>query len=416
MPTTHIALLDGWLRLVGGTRERVRRIVLWTLLLAVLGALLAAWQAWRSPTLYQVEVTLAVYPDHYRWIMDPHLQTLNRPRNDARNMAMVMAKGPDVLNAVIKRMGDRLPEDLRDRTELGKHLVVRGGQGLYVYLTVAGVDRELAQELARVWAEEVELQTERTFYRYDSDIPVLQEQLLDVEQKLKIAEKALEAFRARTGLGLVDESRVAVVVSNERGIQPGLGGFNTTVLELGTVNKELAMYRHARRTLEDLVAQVKDAQVHHRPVREVPLEWVDDLAPVVKRGYISYEKLRALGDDYDAIVQALNQEIADLQPAIQTLEARSQTLQGQLSSELTQMRELLRQQQSVEVLYKALLTKQHELKAEAAVASNFVDVLEVREPAVSGLVSVGLHAVAGFILGGFLGFALSTTWYAIKRS
>ncbi len=69
----------------------------------------------------------------------------------------------------------------------------------------------------------------------------------------------------------------------------------------------------------------------------------------------------------------------------------------------------------METLYNALLAKENELKAEAAVASNYVDVVEVREPRVVGRLSILLHVLAGSIVGGFLGFALGTTVCALRK-
>ena len=407
--------ISWWWTLIGGQARYVRRIVVWTLALAVVGGLFGGWQALRTPPQYRVEATLAVYPTHFRWISDSHVQTLQRPRNDARNMAMVMAKGPNVLNAVIRELGDTLPEEWRDWQRLRRHLVVRGGEGVYVYLAVIGQDKDLVYQVAHTWAKATEAEVERTFYRYDSDIPALREQMESLRASLDQAERALEAFRTRTGLGLVDESRVAVVVSDYQGLRPGLGGFNATVLELGTVNGTLATYRHAQHVLRDLADQVRAAKGEHRSLQTVPLELVDTLEPVQKRGYISYERLKALGEDYDAVIRLLNQEAENLQPAIDSLQQRSTHLQSTLSSQITQLRQLIRQRRAVETLYNALLAKENELKAEAAVASNYVDVVEVREPRVVGRLSILLHVLAGSIVGGFLGFALGTTVCALRK-
>ncbi len=403
-----------WWKRIGGHARARNRVIIWTLALALIGGILGGWQAWSAPPHYTVEAVLAVYPTHFRWVGDPHLQTLQRPRNDARNMAMVMAKGPNVLKTVIREMGDALPPGWRDWKKLRRRMVVKGGEGVYVYLLVTGKDEDLMYELARTWARATEAEVERAFYRYDSDIPVLQEQLEKLKTSLQQAEHALETFRTRTGLGLVDESRVAVVVSDYQGLRPALGGFNATVLELGTVNSTLATYRHAQRVLQDLAEQVKAAEREHRSLRTVPLELIDTLDPVQKRGYISYSRLRALGDDYEHVENLLTREARELQPAIDSLQAQATQLQSTLSGQITQLRDLIRQRQSVETLYKAILSKETELKAEAAVASDYVDVVEIRAPQVSGRLGILLHIIAGIIVGGFLGFILSTTIWIIR--
>ncbi len=409
----NIQMVNAWYRLIGEQRNKVQRVLLVTLLAAIVGGLLGLWQAAQRPPLYQVEVTLAVYPTHYRFISDPHVQTLNRPRGDARAMAMVMAKGPNVLNEVIRRMGDHLPPEWQDREQLKRHLIIRGGEGVYAYLTVRAKDRDLAYDLARTWAQVTEEEVEKAFYRYDSDIPLLREQMENLGQQLRDVEAKLEAFRRRTGIGLVDESRVAIIMRDDMGVVPNMGGFNATSMELSEVNGRLAEYRHAQTTLRNLAQQVRQARQTHTPLTQIPLDLVDTLRPVERRGNLSLTSLRALGDNYDAIADALEKEANALQSAIDFLAAESDRLQATMSADITQLRDLLRQRTAVETLYKALQAKQNELVAEAAVASNYVDIVDIREPRTAGLLGLFVHTLAGIILGSFLGFTLATTWYAI---
>ncbi len=416
MSVQDIFLVRWWYDRVGAHPRIVKRILLWTLIATVLGMALGAWQVLRQPPLHQVKITLAVYPPHFRWSADGRIQTLNRPRGDARQMAMVMSKGPEVLDRVIATLGDRLPEELRDRKRLSQHLSVRGGAGVYVYLTVNGTDLELTREIAEAWARATEDIVERAFYRYDADIPLLEQQVDTLGKQLEQAEQEIEAFRVRTGLGLVDESRTAIIVSDAKGLRPGLAGFEARTLELGTVNGQLAAYRHAQTLLRDLANQVQQAKTEGRPVQDVPLELITSLEPVVARGQLRYEDLRNMGNDYDHIIAALQAEADALQPGIDVLEQESTALRQGLSSDITQLRRLLRQRDSVEGLYKALLAKQNELRAEAAVSSNYVDVVDIRTPGPTRGFRLLLSLLAGAILGGFLGFTLATTWYAMRRS
>ena len=180
------------------------------------------------------------------------------------------------------------------------------------------------------------------------------------------------------------------------------------------MNGELADYRHAQTVLRYLADQVRKAGQSGRPLETVPLELVDTLRPVVARGRISLQTLRALGNDYEAIAAALEREADDLQPAIDFLASESDRLQGDLSADITRLRELLRQRAKVETLYNALLGKQEELRVEAAIASNYVDIIEVRQPTPSGTMNLIVHLVAGAVLGAFLGFAVATTWYSAR--
>ncbi len=415
MNPRNIFIVNWWYTLIGQDRRRAGRVLLITVILALVGAALGAWQAARRPPLYQTEVVLAVYPAHYRFQVEPHIVSLQRPRNDARQMAMVMAKGPNVLNEVIQRMGDRLPPEWRTPKDLAKHLVTRGGQGVYLYLVVNTEDPDLGYDLATTWAKVVEEEVETTFYRYDTDIPAFTSELQDVEGKLREAEAALEQFRRETGIGLVDESRVAIIVRDREGLAPGLGGFSARTMELGDVNAKLAEYRHAQTVLRYLAAEVRKAGQSGRSLDAVPLELITTLRPVQTRGRLTLEGLLALGKDYDAIATALEEEADNLQAAVDFLAAESDRLQGNLSADITRLRELLRQREAVEGLYNALLTKQEELKAEAAMSSNYVDVVEVRTPKASGTLSLPLHIFAGAVLGAFLGFTLGTTWHYVTR-
>ncbi len=415
MSVPSLSIIQGWYRLVGAHPRVFKRILFWTLVAASLGAALGVWQALERPPLYQVEVSLAVYPTHYRWMADSHLQTLNRPRGDARQMAMVMAKGPEVLDMVIREMGDRLPPSWRTRKELVKHLSVRGGEGVYAYLTVNGTDPQLTHDLATTWAKATKTVVEKAFYRYDSDIPLLKEQAQELETRLNAMEKKIEQFRVRTGLALVDESRAAIIISDYQGLRPGLAGFNARVLELGTVNGDLAAYRHAQAVLRDLATQVRQAKADGRPLQDVPLELVSTLGPVQARGQLTYERLREMGSDYDRVAQALTDEADALQAGIDLLDKQSITLRQGLAADITELRALIRQRSSVENLYKALLAKQNELRAEAAVSSHYVEIVDIHTPNPSRAFRLLLYLVAGAILGGFLGFTLSTTWYSVRR-
>ncbi len=411
MNADRIFLLNWWYNLVGGNKHAAIRVLFIAFLAGLLGVAGAAWQNLRAKQFTMVQATLAVYPTHFRWISTPNLQTLQRPRNDARNMALVMAKGPNVINEVIRRMGDRLPENWRTREELLKHLAVHGGQGVYVYLSVSAPTPDLAYNLAETWAQVVEDEVEKAFYRYDNDIPLLEDELKKTAQKLREAEAAIEDFRRRTGIGLVDESQVVVSVQDRESLSPGISGFRAQVVELGNVNTALGEYRHAQKVLRYLAKEVRRAGEEGRSLDTVPLELLTTLRPVTTRGRITLDALRALGDDYQAIADALENEADNLQPAIDFLGEQSDALQAEIAANLTEERELIRQRNAVETLYKALLTKVEELRAEAAVASNYVHIVDVRERTVSRLVGLLMDMVAGGILGVFLGFTLATTWY-----
>ncbi len=410
----NIFIVSWWYRLLGNNARRVWRVLLVTFLFGVIGAGLGIWQAVRTPPHYQVQIAMAVYPTHFRWNMDTRLQTLQRPRNDARNMALVMAKGPNVLNEVIRRMGDQMPPELRDREALKKRLVARGGEGVYIYLSVNGQDPDFTYTLATTWAQVVEEEVEKAFYRYDADLPALTEQLKKAEAELTAIEQEIEAFRARTGIDLVSANIVAVSAGQQEAGVPVITTFRADTAQLGYVNSTLAEYRYAQRVLRNLATQVDTAQAEGRPLSDVPLELVADLRVVQARGRLTVEGLRALGEDYAAVALALRAEADALQPSVDLLAREAEQLQSTLAANLTRARELYRQRTTVENLYKALLAKQQELQAEAAVSSNYVEVVDVLTPQVSGLLGVLVHAVAGAVLGLFLGFTLATTWYAVR--
>lgn len=395
--------------------RRFWQVAIFTLLAATVGAVAGFWQALASPPRYQVEIVLAVYPAHYQWNLDPRIQSLNRNRPDARYLTMVMAEGANVLNEVIRRMGEALPEEMRTRKVLERHLDITSGQGVYVYLKASASDPELAQELAATWAQVVKEEADRTFFRYEGDIPLLEGPLQETRQRLLEAEAALEAFRRETGIGIVDESRVAIIVSDRRGLSPGIAGFSSRAMELGNTNGQLALYRHAQAILRQLAEQVREARAAGRPISTVPLELIVDLEPITRRGVLTLEKLRAMGDDYDAVLRALEAESEALQPAIDLLAADANRLQAQMSADITRLRELIRQRSSVEDLYNALVRKQNELRAEEAISSTYVQVVEVGEPKPAGLIRLLRQAVIGGVLGGLLGFALAATWLYLPR-
>ena len=412
MRATDVYLLGRWLDWIGGPQMGWR--VLWVALgVGILGALLGWWQATQRPPHYQAQVILAVYPAHFRWNATNIIQTLQRPRNDARNMAMVMAQGPKVVNQVIERMGDRLPPSLRRPDALRRRLIVRGGEGIYLYLIVNGTDPELTYDLASTWAQVVEEEVETAFYRYDTEIPVLEEQLKKLETQLRDAEAQLEAFRARTGFALVDVDNLIAVSGPEEA--PSVIGWQADTVRWAYATAALGEYQHAQQVLRRLAEQVEKARQEGLPLSTVPLELVDSLGVVQERGKISAAGLRRLAD-YDQIAARLREEADALQPAIALLEAEVTQVQAILAGYKTQFRDLVRRRDAVEGLYKALLAKRNELRAEAAVARQYVEVVEVRPPRRSGTINVLIQMLAGAILGAFLGFMAGTTWYGIQRA
>jgi len=404
-----------WWRRALKEGRRFWRVLAITLVAAVLGATAGFVQARTAPPFYQVQVTVAFFPTHYRWNLSSGIVSLNRTRNDIRAQAMVMATGINVLNEVIERMGDTLPEEMRNPQDLSPHLIIRGGQGLYLYLTVKASDPDLARELASTWAAVLKEHTERLFLRYDYDIPLLQQPLEGAEAQLAEAEAALEEFRRQTGIGLVDESRVAIIVSDRAGLRPGIAGFSSRTMELGDTNGQLASYRHAQTMLRSLAEQVRERKAEGRSLEGVPFELVVDLEPVARRGRLTLADLRALGDDYDAVIAALESEANALQPAIDLLASDADRLQGALSADITRLRTLLRQRNTVEDLYNSLVRKQNELKAEAVVSDTYVQIVDVKDVAQARLGQLLRQTVAGGILGGLLGFLLAITWYFVLR-
>ncbi len=413
MNSEGILVVGRWVHLVGGTR-RAWRVLLIAFVVGLIGLGAGIWQAVQSPPFYQAQVILAVEPAHFRWYATSMIQTLQRPRNDARNMALVISQGPEVVNEVIRRMGDRLPPDWRSPEDLKRHLVARGGEGLYVYLTVNGTDPQLTYDVAQTWAQVVEERVETAFYRYDTEIPALEAQLQALEGQLREAEQAIEVFRTRTGFALVSGPNVAVTTGGPEG-DTRVVGLSAVEAEWAQAAATLGEYRYAQRILRRLAEQVEQAVREGRAWDTVPLELVDELPPVRRRGEVSAAALRSLPDGA-SVAARLRAEADALQPAIDLLSAEVEALQRTLATYQTTFRDLVRRRDAVEGLYKAILAKRNELKAEAALASNYVTVVDVRYPKPSGTFNLVLHALAGFILGAFFGFLGGTTWYAVRKA
>ncbi len=412
MKAENVYLLGRWLAWVGGPQAGWRVLGI-ALIVGLVGALLGLWQASQRPPFYQVQVVMAIYPTHFRWNATTVIQTLQRPRNDARNMAMVMAQGPNVLTEVIRRMGDRLPPTLRNPGVLRRQLIVRGGEGIYVYLTVNGTDPELTYELATTWAQVVEEEVETSFYRYDVDIPAMEDQLTELEAQLQAIEAEIEAFRARTGYSLVDVDNLVAVGAGEE--TPRVIGWQADVVRWAYATSTLGEYEHAQAVLLQLAEQVTNAEQTGQSLDTVPLELVDTLPAVQRRGRLSAAQLRALAQ-HALVAERLRAEAEALQPAIDLLREEVTRAQETLAGYKTRFRDLVRQRDAVERLYKALLAKREELRAEAAVADAYVRIVEVRPPQRAGTSSQLIQVLAGAVLGAFLGFWTATTWYSIRRA
>ncbi len=364
-----------------------------------------------APKLYSAELMLLVPPPNRdKWNFTTGLQTNPDTRNDIRYQVAMLAQSKGVLNKVIVAMGNRLPKEQRTPLTLRQWIQSASSQAVFVKLTAKADTPALTTDLLQTWAAIVCREANELYYYPNSDLPGIQKAAQQAYQQLQEKDRALQDYKAKTGLGLVSEGRLAVEVNERTGLKTGYGGFVEPSIQLGIVNQQLADLRHTQATLSALQSRITAARKAGTPVQQLPLAMVDTLA-IPAEDQFSSQQLSAL-PDLSAVGQAVTTEQERISQRVAILEPEANALQKQLADETFTLKQLIREKDNAENSYNILQRKISEIRAEQIAQLRTVHIdsgPEKPEPAAPQRSPEAL-ALAAFLVGFFIALLGQWAW------
>ena len=364
-----------------------------------------------APKLYTADLMLMVPPPNRdKWNFTAGLQTNPDSRNDIRYQVAMLAQSKGVLNKVIAAMGDRLPKEQRTPLTLRQWIQVISSQAVFVKLTAKANTPALTTNLLQTWAAIVCQEANDLYYYPNSDLPSIQKAAQQAYQQLQEKDRTLQNYKAKTGLGLVSEGRLAVEINEREGIKSGYGGFVAPSIQLGVVNQQLADQRHAQTILSALQQRIATARKSGATLQQLPLAMIDTLA-IPAEDHFSSNELSAL-PDLDALQQAIATEQKRIDQRIALLEPEANALQKQLADETFTLKQLIREKDVAENSYVILQRKISEIQAEKIAQLRTVHVdsgPDTPEPASPQRSSKSL-ALAAFLVGFFIALLGQWAW------
>ncbi len=401
------------------------------LALTVVAALLAFLISLLLPPTYQATAGVALVGSRVRVTFDPRIQT-EEARIDikARRQALVnLALSGDVIDEVIRRLGDRLngdvtPEQLRRRVKAAE-------AGDFIRITVTWPrDPQLAADLANAWAEVYVQHANRLYGAPAEDLEQIQVQKDQAWEEYRQAQEALEAFLAESeieALQLRIQELEAMVQALEGQRKEEFQFYYDRMLALEELRVQLEALRDqvaagtdspagsAGDALAVLRARAQALGVDGQPALELRLEGLADLSGSVQARTADLDALLA---QVEAAREAAAEQVKDLSGAplepgaslygyegVQEL----QQLRARLEAEQARQRELKQVRDRAWETYKALANKAEEVKIAARTAGAEVKVasraLVPREPASpKKLLNAALAGALGLLLGVFGAF------------
>ncbi len=377
----------------------VAAVLLITLLAAAVFSLL-------QPVTYEGEAVLATQPPKYTWRLDVNFQTMPEDlrldrRNEYATFISDKALGRDLARAVIAKLGDRLPADLRDPKQLQREANVRSASGRLVYLTATAPTPELAQALTNAWADAwIALVDAR--YGQGTDQAKFQTELELAQVRLDAATTALKEFQARTGLALEMGGDLAAM-------KEGALAAAMPLLQQRLVlnNSSLADYQAVLDRIHLLQDRARTAQAAGAAISTLPLELLD--APLlVQRGQLTAEQVRGLNSDIAALLRALETEEKSLALTAARLQAETNTIQTELAAQIQERNLLIREYSLSEEAVRALQRKVTEINIQQEIVGPTLVLLNPAPlPQKKATPNWPINLAAGLMLGGLGGIALA---------
>lgn len=374
-------------------------VLLITLLAAAVFSLL-------QPVTYAGEAVLATQPPKYTWRLDVNFQTMPEDlrldrRNEYATFISDKALGRDLARAVIAKLGDRLPADLRDPKQLQREANVQSASGRLVYLTASAPTPDLAQALTNAWAEAwIALVDAR--YGQGADQAKFQTELELAQVRLDAATKALKEFQARTGMALEQGGDLAAM-------KEGALAAAMPLLQQRLVlnNSTLADYQAVLDRIHLLQDRARTAQTAGAAISTLPLELLDSPL-LVQRGQLTAERVRGLNGDIAALLRVLETEEQSLALTAARLKAETNSIQTELAAQIQERNLLIREYSLSEEAVRALQRKVTEINIQQEIVGPTLMLLNPAPlPQKKATPNWPINLGAGLLLGGLGGIALA---------
>jgi len=319
-----------------------------------------------QPVSYEGEAVLSAPAPKYTWRLDNNIQTVTEDlRLDRRSDYTVLITdktlGQTLARTVIERMGDELPQDLRDPQQVRRAVNVKNGQSRLVYLNATAPTAELAQKLTNAWAAAWVDETDAR-YGQGADKLKFAAELAQAQASLDTAGQALKAFQSRTGMALQMGSFMAALDNGSLA-----AGMPLLQQQLVLNNSDLADYRLALSRITLLEDRVRAAQANGTGFDTLPLE-ILDTPTLVARGVLTRERVDAMQGALAQLLAATEVEKGALSDTIGRLEAETTAIQTQLADLLQEQDRLTTDYDLAQEAVKTLQRKLTEIPIQQEVA------------------------------------------------
>ncbi|MGQ9554024.1 MAG: GumC family protein, partial [Anaerolineae bacterium] len=148
---------------------------------------------------YQATALVAITSPRYIVQFAPEFETvpLNQRQVPLKAYPMLATSG-ELLQRILPKVSERLPEEQRTVTALRSMVSAKSGQDASIIeLTVSSGDPELAAFIANIWADDFAAMVEEVYGQSASEIASFEEQLQQAEARRQAAEQAVIEFQAR---------------------------------------------------------------------------------------------------------------------------------------------------------------------------------------------------------------------------
>lgn len=310
------------------------------------------------PASYTATATLFAGGPQYQWRFDSRLSP-NIPVNvNWQRIFLDLAKDPWFRSQVAAQVETRFPHK-----NIGE-MSVRAGKQSLIHIDVTAFTPQDAAGLANAWAEAFAYQAEQLYGATALAEPFAQE-LKRWEEQYQQAVKAVEEFKARTGVGIASEGA------------PSLEGYEwlgALGMELAERSRQLAAHRQAIANLQLLKEQLEQARRQNASLEELSWQLLD--APTIAaRGILTHEVVAEHLNDAGALAALLDAELTAQQAAATALEERLSADQAQLAQLSSELDRLVEERNLAKENYLTLQRKVSEIEIENRVEGPLVRVV-----------------------------------------
>mgnify|MGYP005844826417 CR=1 FL=1 len=366
---------------------------------------------------YQATALVAITSPRYIVQFAPEFETVPLNQRQVPLKAYpTLATSGELLQRILPKVSERLPEEQRTVTALRSMVSAKSGQDASIIeLTVSSGDPELAAFIANIWADDFAAMVEEVYGQSASEIASFEEQLQQAEARRQAAEQAVIAFQARNPSAVLQaqlqdkQNALNSYLATQRAIE-------RVVQDAKSLKERLAMQAGSNKaTLGDdlsaLMLEVNSLSSSVSLPLQLQIQGSESLSDKTVAEQIAFldnlvTTLAAKTTELDAKIAAVQPELLSLQRELETV----QTEQTRLEEERSIARDL----------YHSLTLKLEEARLGQGTNGREVQVAARALPPTSPssprkMMMLGIAGALGLMVGVFAAFTVNFFASAPKK-